>query len=174
MYQLIRKIWTNEITPEDWKWSIICLLHKKGDVTKCSNYRGTSLLCISCKIFSNNLFNRFTPYTEVATGNYQCGYHGGQSTVGQIFTIRQILGKNNEYGKDTHNLFIDFKVAYNRCSLYAPMEEMNTQQKLTALVKATINNTQCPVKTQDRLLEPITIKMEYKGMHWLVYYFTHY
>jgi hypothetical protein len=33
MHQLIIKIWTAEATPEDWNWSIICPIHKKGDVT---------------------------------------------------------------------------------------------------------------------------------------------
>jgi hypothetical protein len=33
MYQLITKIWITETIPEDWNWSIICPIHKKGDVT---------------------------------------------------------------------------------------------------------------------------------------------
>jgi hypothetical protein len=55
MHQLIIKIWTTETIPEEWNWNIICPLHK-GDVTKCSNYRGISLLCVAYKIFSNILF----------------------------------------------------------------------------------------------------------------------
>jgi hypothetical protein len=35
MYQLITKIWTTETMPEDWNWSIICPIHKKGDMTVC-------------------------------------------------------------------------------------------------------------------------------------------
>jgi hypothetical protein len=38
------------------------------------------------------------------------------------------------------------------------MEELNIPQKLTALVKATMNNTQCRVKIQNRLSEPINVK----------------
>ena len=33
MYQLTTNIWTTEIIPEDWNWSIICPIHKKVDVT---------------------------------------------------------------------------------------------------------------------------------------------
>jgi hypothetical protein len=74
MHQLIIKIWTTETIPEDWNWSIICPIHKKGGVTICSNYRGISLLCVSCKFFSNILFNRLIPYVETTIGDYQCGY----------------------------------------------------------------------------------------------------
>ena len=39
------------------------------------------------------------------------------------------------------------------------MEELNIQQKLTALVKATMNNTQCRVKIKkNRFSEPINVK----------------
>jgi len=81
----------------------------------------------------------------------------------------------NVVGKDTHHLFIDFKAAYDsidRCSLYAAMEEMNIPQKLIALVKATMDNTQCRVKIQNRLNyeNPLMLKIEFdRGMHWLVY-----
>jgi len=127
MYQLITKIWTTETIPEDWNWSIIFPIHKKGDVTICSNYRGISL-CVAYKIFFNTLFNRLMPHVEKTIGDYQCGYCKEWPTVDQIFTVRQIPEKCSEHGKDTHHLFIDFKAAYdsiNRCSLYAAMEEMN-------------------------------------------------
>jgi hypothetical protein len=74
MHQLIINIWTTETIPEDWNWSIICPIHKKGDVTTCSNYRGISLLCVVYKVFSNILFNRLMPYVETTIGDYHCGY----------------------------------------------------------------------------------------------------
>jgi hypothetical protein len=109
MYQIITKIWTTETIPEDWNWGIICPIHKKGDVTICSNYRGISLLCVAYKIFSNILFNRLMGYVETSIGDYQCGYHWERSTIDQIFTVRQMLETCSEHGKDTHHLFIDSK-----------------------------------------------------------------
>ena len=52
------------------------------------------------------------PYVETTIGDYQSGYHQERSTVDQIFTVRQILEKCSEHGKDTHHLFIDCKAAY--------------------------------------------------------------
>jgi len=161
MYQLITKIWSTETIPEDWNCSIICPIHKKGDVAIRSNYRGTNLPCVACKIFCNILFNRLLAYVETTIGDYQHGYHGKWSTVDQIFTVHQILEKCGEHGKDTHHLFIDFKAVYDstdRRSPYAAMEQLNIPKKLIALVKATMNNTQGRIKIQNRLLEPITVK----------------
>jgi len=161
MYQLITKIWTTETIPEDWSWSIVCPIHKKRDVTMCSNYGGINLLCVAYKIFSTILFNRLMPYVETTIGDYQCGYCGERSTVDQIFTVCQIHEKCGEYSKDTHHLFIDFKAAYDsidRCNLYAAMEEVNIPKKLIAFVKATIKNTQCRVKIQNRLSELVNFK----------------
>ena len=118
------------------------------------------MLCVAYKI-PNILFNRLMPYVEITIGDYQCGYLGERSTIDQIFTVCQILGKCNEHGKETHHLFVDFKAAYDsidRRSLYAAMEELNVSQKLIALVKATMNNTQCRVKIQNKLSEPINVK----------------
>jgi hypothetical protein len=81
--------------------------------------------------FSNILFKRLMPHVETTIGDYQCGYCREWSTVDWIFTVHQILEKCGDYGKDTHHLFIDFKMTYNSIngsSLYAAMEETNIPQ----------------------------------------------
>ena len=40
IHKLIVAIWNKEELPGNWKESIIVLIHKKGDKTDCSNYRG--------------------------------------------------------------------------------------------------------------------------------------
>jgi hypothetical protein len=45
IYELILKIWEEEIIPHEWKYGIICPIHKKGDTTICDNYRVVTLLC---------------------------------------------------------------------------------------------------------------------------------
>jgi hypothetical protein len=69
-------------------------IHRKGDKTECSNYRGISLLSTSYKILSNILLARLTPYADEIIGDQQCGFRRNRSTTDQIFYIRQILEKN--------------------------------------------------------------------------------
>jgi hypothetical protein len=47
------------------------------------------------------------------TGDHQCGFRRNKSTTNQIFYIRQILEKKWEYNGTMHQLFIDFKKAYD-------------------------------------------------------------
>jgi hypothetical protein len=42
--KLIKLIWNKEKLPHMWKESLVVPIHKKGDKTDCSNYRGISLL----------------------------------------------------------------------------------------------------------------------------------
>jgi len=99
--------------PTEWNVSIICPIHKKGDIMECSNYRGVSLLNTAYKILSNILFARIAPFAGNIIGNYQCGFRKKRSTTNQIFTLRQILEKTKEFGIETHHLFLDFKSAYD-------------------------------------------------------------
>ena len=94
IHKLINAIWNKEELPEEWKESVIVPIHKKGDKTKCNNYRGISVLPATYKILSNILLSRLIPYAEEIMGNHQCGFRRNRSTTDQIFCIRQILEKN--------------------------------------------------------------------------------
>jgi sorting nexin-29 len=93
IHKLIILIWNKEELPHQWKESIIVLIHKKGDKTDCSNYRGKSLLSTSYNILSNILLSRLIPYADEITGDHQCGFRCNRSTTDQMFYIRQILEK---------------------------------------------------------------------------------
>jgi hypothetical protein len=86
-------ILNKEELPEGWKESIIVPIHKKGDKTACSNYRGISLLTATYKILSNILLSRLTPYAEEIIGHHQCGIRRNRSTNVHIYSIRQIFEK---------------------------------------------------------------------------------
>jgi sorting nexin-29 len=147
--------------PMEWNASIICPIHKKGDIMECSNYRGVSLLNTAYKILSNILFARISPFAENIIGNYQCGFRKNRSTTNQIFTLRQILEKMKEFGIETHHLFIDFKSASDtieRGQLYNAMSEFNIPNKLIRLTWMTMENTQSQVRIQSDLSDLITIK----------------
>jgi hypothetical protein len=60
VHKYIMLILNKEELPYQWKESIVPI-HKKGDKTDCSNYRGISLLSASYRILSNILLARLTP-----------------------------------------------------------------------------------------------------------------
>jgi hypothetical protein len=58
------------------------------------------------------LYDRLLPHGNAAVQHYQARFQSGKSTTYQLFALRQILEKCNEFNITTHHLFIDFKAAY--------------------------------------------------------------
>jgi len=149
--------------PTEWNISIICPIHKKGDIMECSSYRGVSLLNTPYKILSNILFARISPFAENIIGNYQCVFRKNRSKTNQIFALRQILEKTNEFGIETRHLFIDFNSAYDtikRDQLYDAMSEFNIPNKLIRLTRMTMENTKGQVRIQSDLSDSIFTKKD--------------
>jgi hypothetical protein len=107
-------MWNKKELPHQWKKSIVVPIHKKGDKTECSNYGGISLLPTSYKILYNILLSGLIPNADEIIGDHQCGFRRNRSTTDQIFYILQMLEKKWEYNGSVHQLFIDFKKAYDQ------------------------------------------------------------
>ncbi len=65
------------------------------------------------KILSHILRSRLTLYAEEIIGDHQCGFRRNRLTTDYIFYIRQVLEKKWEHNEVVHQLFIDFKKAYD-------------------------------------------------------------
>jgi hypothetical protein len=94
------------------------------------------------------------PHVEEILGDYRCGFRKGRSTIDQNFCLRMILEKACEYKVDIHQLYIDYKEAYdtiNRAELVEIMKEFGIPMKLARLVKMTLANTNSMVKIQGKL-----------------------
>jgi hypothetical protein len=142
-------ICNKEELPHQWKESIVVPIHKKGDETDCSNYRGISVLSTSYKILSNILLARLTPYADEIMGDHHCGFWRNRSTTDQIFYIRQILEKKWEYNRTVPQIFRYFKKTYfsvRREVLYNILIEFGTPRKLVGLIKMCLNETYITVR----------------------------
>jgi len=153
IHQLIKTIWETEQMPQEWRTAIISPIYKRGDKLDCHNYRAISLWNVSYKIFTNLLAKNIEPYVEEILGGYQGGFRKGRSTTDQIFCLRMILEKTYEHKVDIHQLYIDYKQAYdtiNRSELEEIMKEFGIPSKLVRLIKMTIENTNSKVKIQGK------------------------
>jgi hypothetical protein len=147
--------------PHQWKESIVVPIHKKSDKTVCINYRGISLLSTSYKNLSNTLLSSLKPYADEIIGDHQCGFQRNRSTTDQIFYIRQTLQKKWEYNGTVHQLFIDFKKAYDsvrREELYNILIEFGIPRKLVGLIKMCLNETYSRVRIGKTLCDKFTIE----------------
>jgi hypothetical protein len=149
IHKFIELIWNKEELPHQWKESIVVPVHKKGDETDCSNYRGISLLATSYKILSNIFLVRLTPYADEIIGDHQCGFRRNRSTTVEIFYIRQALEKKSEHNVTIHQLFAYFKKAYSSVwteVLYNILVEFEIPRKLVGLIKMCLNETYSTVR----------------------------
>jgi len=162
MHQLITEIWIKEEMPANWSVAIICPLHKKNDILDCANYRGISLLDVAYKIFAKVLNTRLHPIAESLLGEYQCGFRKGRSTIDQIFALRQILEKCYEYNVNVHQLYIDFRKAYDtvrRGKVIEALKSFGITPKLVRLVRMTLVDTTSMVKVDGQLSPPFRVKV---------------
>ena len=160
IHQLILKVWQEEKLPDAWQMGLLIPIHKKGSRMECENFRGICLLSTSYKILAEILYNRLAVYTEEIIGDYQGGVRPGRSTTDQIFTLRQIMGKAWERNVTIHQLFVDFKQAYDsidRTAVFEIMTEFGIPTKLVNLTKATLTDTKCKVMIRNTASDPFDI-----------------
>jgi hypothetical protein len=141
IHHLIKLIWTQYKMLEEWSMGIIQPIHKKRDKLECSNYRAITLLNVTYKVLSGILHNRLTVYAEEILGKCQCRYHVSRSTTDHIFTIRQTQETAYEYNIHLHNLFIDFKQAFdsvNRSRMLNNLLILGIPKMLVQLVSVTM------------------------------------
>jgi hypothetical protein len=104
------------------------------------------------EVFAKILHDRLLPHANAAVQHYQAEFQSGKSTTDQLFALRQILEKCNEFNITKHPLFIDFQAAYEikiRNGVYVGMSELNFPTKLIRLTKATLTIVTCCVKIQN-------------------------
>jgi hypothetical protein len=89
-----------------------------------------------------NILSRLSPYTDEIIGDHHCGFQHNRSPTDRIFCIRHILEKKWEYNETVHQLFIDFKKAYDsvgREVLHNILTEFGVHMKLVRLIKRCLN-----------------------------------
>jgi acid phosphatase class B len=65
IYELISKLWEEEIIPHEWKYGIICPIQKRGDEMICNNNnRAVTLLGTTYKILANILHVKLVTYAQ--------------------------------------------------------------------------------------------------------------
>ena len=160
LYNLITKIWEAEDLPDQWREALIVPIFKKGDRKECGNYRGISLLCTAYKVLSYILLQRLSPLAEEVLGEYQCGFRPGRSPIDQIFILRQILEKKREYNSEVHNLFMDFKKAYDsihREGLFNIMTEFGFSRKLVKMTSVCLRGVRSRILAEGQVSDAFDV-----------------
>nr|VZI27114.1 unnamed protein product [Spirometra erinaceieuropaei] len=113
LHEVIKRAWRGEVVPDDWGLGILVPILKKGDKTRCENYRGISLIDVAAKIFAIVLLGRFQAVCDSRTRPNQAGFLAGRVCADKIFTLRRILEFRHSYQQPTAVCFVDFAAAFD-------------------------------------------------------------
>jgi hypothetical protein len=102
------------------------------------------IVIIIVRYHCHQLHTKFYPLKvrSVHIGDHQCGFRCNRSTTDQIYCIRRILKKKWEYNETVHQLYIDFKKAYDSVRmevLYNILIEFGVPMKLVKVIKMCVN-----------------------------------
>ena len=64
MLDLVRNVWKEKRVPQDWSNAVLVPIPKKGDLTKCDNWRGISLLDVVGKVAAKVVQGRLQDLAE--------------------------------------------------------------------------------------------------------------
>ena len=148
LHDLFRTIWYSETVPADWSKNLIVRLAKKGDLTKCGNWRGITLMPVVAKVMGKVLIRRIADGVDEKLRKEQAGFRRGRSTVEQIFVLRNILEQALEWNAILYVCFVDYEKAFDsvhRETLWKIMESYGIPRKLVKMVKAIYAGNQCAV-----------------------------
>ena len=83
----INSVWLNETLPSDWKQRIIVQIPKKGIFSKCSNWRGITLLYVPGKVLSYIIYARLKDEAQDAMREEQDGFRKDRGCSDHLFAL---------------------------------------------------------------------------------------
>ena len=162
LHRLFNIVWTTQETPEDWRQAILIpIWKKKGSKRDCTKYRGIALLSQTGKIFCKILEKRLRPIIEPQLNESQMGFRKNRSCTDAIFTLRQLVERSTESGKDLHVAFVDQEKAFDRVDrkkLWKILSIYGVNKHLINLCKSLYVNSQCVVRTNTGLSENFQVR----------------
>ena len=118
-------------------------MRKKGDITKCENYRTICLINHSSKLLVEIIRSRMKPYVEAILAEEQAGFRPGRSTVEQVFALKMLIQHRIEKkdGK-VFAVFIDNKKPFDRVwhdGLFSVLQHYSVPRKLINIISFMIS-----------------------------------
>jgi len=155
---LFQDIWQKEMFPKEWKEGIIIKVPKKGDLSQCRNWRGTTLLAVISKIFNKIILERIKNSLEMGLLKEQAGFHHNRSCIDLINTLRVIIEQSVEFQSPLCMLFVDYQRAFdslNRPWIWDELKVRGIASKFINIIKEGYEDFSCRVLHEGQLSDSI-------------------
>ena len=137
LHDLFCEIWVSETVPAYWRRGLIVKIAKKGDLTKCGNWRGIPLMSVAAKVMGKVLIRRISGGVDAKLRMEQAGFRKGRSTIEHIFVLRNIVEPAVEWNSSLYVCFVEYEKAFDsvhRKTLWKIMESYGIPSKLVRMV----------------------------------------
>ena len=141
------------IIPDMWRKTLISPIYKgkNKDRRDPKSYRPVSLICNSCKIFTNILNKRLLRYLETnfLLAEEQNGFRKGRSCEDHVFVLDSIIREKLLDKKHVYGCFVDFSFAFdfiNRDLLIHVLAKFGIKNNFIRIMEALLTNTESAIK----------------------------
>ena len=160
LLQIMKDVWRAGTVVSDWKDAIIVPIPKKGDLRKCSNWRGISLLDVAGKVFARIVQERIQVIAEEILPDSQCGFRKGRGCTDMIFVARQLVEKCREHDDTLFVLFVDLRKAYDsvpRPALWQVLEKYGIPPNMLSIIRSFHDGMQAEIRVGDTTTDKIKV-----------------
>ena len=111
LHNFFNRIWDSEVVPKDWSKGLTIKVAKKGDHTKCGNWRGVTLMSVVAKVMGKVLIRRTLVGLDSKLRREQAGFRRERCTIEQIFVLKNIVEQATEWNSSLYVCFFNYKKA---------------------------------------------------------------
>ena len=162
--KLYNRTMESERMPEEWRDSVLIPIFKnKGDVQRCSNYRGIKLISHTMKLWERIVEKRLR--SDLKFSNQQYGFMPGKSTTDALFALRVLMEKYREGQKELHCVFVDLEKAYDKVpreEVWYCMRKSGLAEKYVRIVQYMYDGSTTAVRCAVGVTEGFDVKV---GLH---------
>ena len=153
---------STQTVPKLWLQHILIPVPKKGDLSKCDNYRGIALMSVLAKVYDKLLLHRIQPNIETLLRNSQNGFRPQRSTTQHILAMRLLINQCETH----HDLaafitFIDFSKAFD-CIRWDALTQIlykyGIPEKLVSAILSLYIGSSASVRTSDGCTDSFELK----------------
>ena len=160
LHKILSTVWKEEQVPDDWKRGVLIKLPKKGDLSKCENWRGITLLSVASKILTRTMLERMKKSLDQVLRTNQAGFRARRSCSDHIITLRNIIEQSKEYNSKLYLTFIDFERAFDsldRSVMWRILESYGLPKKFLKIIQTLYDGFAVNIEHNGQLSEPVEI-----------------
>ena len=161
LYSLFEEIWEKEEIPAEWKEGYLIKIPKKGDLSRCDNYRGITLFSVPGKILNRIILERMKGKVDQTLREQQAGFRQDRSCTDQIATLRIIMEQSIKWNSSLYINFVDYEKAFDsvdRETLWKVLRHYGVPKKLVNMIKNSYEGMSCRVIHEGQLTKNFEVR----------------